>query len=297
MRAVDQLTHEAFAIPRRVWRRAGRRLRQELFGALARVTPIIGVENHGVVFLALTDRTGIGRAMFVRRKRPEIALLTRTLAILAARGFSTDQSTLIDVGANIGTTTLFGLTRHGFARALAFEPDPDNARMLAANVALNGLSDRVTVIEAAASDAVGQASFHRGRSDGTGRLADLADPASSVVEVNVTTIDRELQAHSIDPGSVGLLWVDVQGHEVAVLMGAESLLARRIPVVAAFRYGLRDRQTSTIASLGGLGYDRFVDLRASNIYGDDGQPVELPLEAVGTLRGSTDLLLLPAEVA
>lgn len=65
----------------------------------------------------------------------------------------------VDVGANIGTQTLYALLFGGFERAVCFEPVPENAWLLRLNTFLNGLSDRVTVIEAAAGSEKGVASL------------------------------------------------------------------------------------------------------------------------------------------
>ncbi len=59
---------------------------------------------------------------------------------------------MLDIGANIGTTTIEWMSRFPQATGYAFEPGRDNARMLRHNVAVNGLGDRVRVEEVALSD-------------------------------------------------------------------------------------------------------------------------------------------------
>lgn len=65
----------------------------------------------------------------------------------------------VDVGANLGYFTVLAADSVGEAgRVFAFEPDPDNARLLRTNVRRNGFEARVAVVEAglAAADSTGQ---------------------------------------------------------------------------------------------------------------------------------------------
>lgn len=137
------------------------------------------------------------------------------------------RGVFVDVGANIGTTCLPALHVHEFRRAIAIEPEQSNARLLAANAALNGLSERITIHQVAASDRTGtlRLSIHPSNSGGH-RVTEGAGQ-----EVAATTLDSLLEAEGVSPADVGLLWIDVQGHELAVLRGAGSLLAARVPFV------------------------------------------------------------------
>ena len=63
----------------------------------------------------------------------------------------------VDVGANIGTQTLYALKFGGFDRAVCFEPEPKNLRSLRINLLINDLTDRVSIVEAAAGAKEGMA--------------------------------------------------------------------------------------------------------------------------------------------
>lgn len=230
-----------------------------------RATPYLGVERHGSMFVVSTGDGGVGRTAFLSGANPEFAALDRAIVLLRERGQAQPGSVFVDVGANIGTTTVPALARHGFGRALAFEPEPENVPLLRANVALNGLDERVVVVPAAVSEAPGRSSFGRGTHTRRGRRAGaggLARRGDERVEVDVVTLDESLATHAIAPEEVGLVWIDVQGHEGHVLAGAARLLAARPPVVVA----LRPRK---LAKAGGRelllesldGYDALLDLR------------------------------------
>ena len=241
--------------------------------------------------------------MFVRGRRPEFVVLERAVLVLSELELPVAGSVLIDVGANIGTTTVTALLRHGFDRALAFEPDPDNLRLLEANVALNALGGRVDVVPAAVSDRSGRASFGRGGTidevkDGAGSLLNGNHHSRQRLPVDVTTIDDELARRRLAPAHVGMLWIDVQGNEPEVLAGATELLAGRPPIVLAFRPKRLARSSASFAELERFGYASFVNLRASHLYAPrPWQPDVQPLSSIDAyhsqVKGTTDLLLLP----
>ncbi|MGA2758436.1 MAG: FkbM family methyltransferase, partial [Solirubrobacteraceae bacterium] len=59
---------------------------------------------------------------------------------------------VLEIGANIGTTTVPLITLIGAVHVTAIEPVPGNCELLSRTIALNGLNDRVTVHGVALSD-------------------------------------------------------------------------------------------------------------------------------------------------
>lgn len=66
---------------------------------------------------------------------------------LAGRGQLRPGGTFVDIGANIGSQTIYAMLSGHHARALAVEPVPANAKLLRMNMMLNGLEDRVGTVE------------------------------------------------------------------------------------------------------------------------------------------------------
>lgn len=126
----------------------------------------------------------------------------------------------VDVGANIGTQTIYALKFGGFDSAVCFEPHPHTAKMLRMNVALNGLSDRVTIIEAAGGAQAGTASMSLGSNSGVHSLAYRAGDKS--ITVPVVSVGEEMERLKKE---TGLAWIDVEGYEGDVLKGWPSLTA------------------------------------------------------------------------
>jgi FkbM family methyltransferase len=274
------------------------RARKREFWSLARaLTPYVAAEHPDGVFLVPTRAH---KKFFIRGEPKDARVLERAVDILRRTGRSPEQSTLVEVGAHIGTTTIPALTRHGFARAVAIEPDPDNLRLLRANVALNGLHDRVTVIDGAVTDTPGRRQFLPGTRRGSpeaylwtkGELTDARLPGS--ITLKSFTLDSLCEAGLVDPAAAGLVWLDCQKHEERALRSASIVLEHRVPIVFVLRPGKLERSRPLMRALGKT-YESVVELRhPAPRPGVDWSPVFQPIDALVTLsdrKRLTDVLV------
>jgi FkbM family methyltransferase len=140
-----------------------------------------------------------------------------------------------EVGASIGVYTLAFAARVGSGgRVFAFEPDPESAATLEANLAVNHWQDRVTVVRAAVGAVEGTAAFASGRgmeshvAEGDVRGGAMAshlaerDVGGASIEVAMVTLDGVFSGRAVD-----FLKIDVEGYEEPVLRGAAALLGDR----------------------------------------------------------------------
>lgn len=146
------------------------------------------------------------------------------LAAFVTRHIS-PSSTVIDVGANIGLSTIMlaRLTHH----VVAYEPSPPNVAFLRRNLALNGITN-VEIRVAAVSNKPGVLRFHVAQF-GAGSHVVTSDYIGSAtvptVDVSAVTLDDE--AHP----SIAFIKIDAEGHEPDVLAGARRMLGRDRPLI------------------------------------------------------------------
>ena len=136
----------------------------------------------------------------------------------------------VDIGANIGMHTMLMAGWVGAeGHVLAYEPNPDVLSFLEANVALNWVSDRVTVRPVGVSEATGRRTlFVSERFQGNSSLlmpgedyfANVPMDTIREVDVEVVTLDRD--AESL--GHIDLVKIDVEGTECSVIKGMSRLL-------------------------------------------------------------------------
>jgi FkbM family methyltransferase len=156
---------------------------------------------------------------------------------LADHGAAVEEmSSFIDIAANANTFFDVGADRAIFSlvfcgsgagkRAVAYEPSPGRFAAATELAALNGVDGRLTLRPAALGAIHGRASgtiFP----DGT-MVTDSHDPTGTGADVEMTTVDREVEALGLVPD---VMKIDVEGYELEVLRGAHGLLRKRKPVL------------------------------------------------------------------
>jgi FkbM family methyltransferase len=160
----------------------------------------------------------------------------RAVALVTAAGRLPAAGVFVDVGANIGTHTIYALHSGKFARAIAFEPEPHNARLLAMNLDVNDYAQRAVVVAKAAGAANGRVALHlHPRNKGAHAIgyAPAAD-ARDCLEVPVVRLDDQLRELGVAGADIGLVWMDVEGYEPQALEGLGDILARAVPIVFEF---------------------------------------------------------------
>jgi len=142
------------------------------------------------------------------------------LALIAARLPAGGR--FVDVGANVGNHAVFAAVVCGAGQVVCFEPSEAARLILAVNLALNGACDRVRIIDCAVSDRSGAARLERDASGalGTARLS----PTGAGEAVRTMRLDD-----AAFDGPIAFLKIDVEGHEVAALRGAEAVIRRDRP--------------------------------------------------------------------
>ena len=156
--------------------------------------------------------------------------------VLSAAGRLPPDAVFVDVGEHIGTHTIYALRTGRFARAIAFEPEPRNARLLAMNLDANELSQAVVVVRKAAGAAPGTALLHL-HPRNTGAHALDVPPSydgRDSLEVPVVRVDDVLEQLAVPLDKIGLAWVDVEGYEPQTLAGLAKLIARSVPITFEF---------------------------------------------------------------
>ena len=148
---------------------------------------------------------------------------------LVVENLSTSTDCLIDVGANVGFFSLVAAKLNPGLKVFAFEPNPEMFDYLSKHKRLNGLSNLIPE-SMAVSDRDGEAPLFLSESTMSASLvADFQESNSLHLSLSVKTItlDSYVQQFRIS-GSI-LLKVDAEGHEKAVLEGAEATITRFKP--------------------------------------------------------------------
>ena len=156
--------------------------------------------------------------------------------------FQDPSGVLLDLGANIGMTSLWLAKQYPFTQVISVEPDPSNAALLWQNLRLNGLAGQV--FEAAVGPTDGIARFEFNELSNLGRLSESGFP---VQMVSVGTIIRKLGLTRF-----GLVKIDIEGGEQGLFDGPAEWLANTEAIIIEFHPKIVDypRLTQLVSSRG-----------------------------------------------
>ncbi|MBO9436251.1 FkbM family methyltransferase [Ruegeria sp. R13_0] len=195
---------------------------------------------------------------------------------------------VLEVGANIGTQTVYFFLDLQCDAVVAIEPDPDNMNLLRHNLALNGLTDKVEILGVAASDTSGTAEFTRDLFNRGGSRLGAKRTSGKTREsfsVEIIRIDDLVQSGALQADQIGLVWMDVEGHELSALKGMKQLITDfRPPIFLEFT---PDGQHSTQQELCDLLFDNY-----RGVYRHAGGFHPVSRDAFAQIKHQVDLLVI-----
>jgi FkbM family methyltransferase len=131
----------------------------------------------------------------------------------------TDGDLIIDLGANVGYSSAYFLSRYPKSPVIAVEPDPSNFAILQRNLAAYG--PRVTVIQAAVWSHATKVSIRAEpyRTGGASSRQVAESKSGDIAGVDIPSLLALAQRSRI-----GLLKVDIEGAEVVIFGGKSAWL-------------------------------------------------------------------------
>jgi FkbM family methyltransferase len=159
------------------------------------------------------------RALALGRYEPSVVEVLRTRL--------QEGMVVLDIGAHLGYHTLLSSRFVGrTGRVWAFEPDPNNRRLLRRNIDQNQMQERVAIVPMAVGSMRGVIALHRADFDSGSSTIIGPGESPNAVQVEVTTLDDWAERNGWP--SVNLIKMDIEGAEPDALAGM-SELSRRNP--------------------------------------------------------------------
>jgi FkbM family methyltransferase len=157
-----------------------------------------------------------GIPVYYRRNRGDLHTFREVWLAEAYRlPFALEPRTIVDLGANVGLTSLWLSCRYPLDRLVAVEPSASNVKVLRKNLS----SHNVSVIHAAVGPVDGSALFAEHEESHLGRVG---SGGVRVRQVSMRTVLAEFRPHTM----VDLLKVDIEGFEEYLFSGDVSWLQR-----------------------------------------------------------------------
>ena len=204
----------------------------------------------------------VSHASYLASRRAPEPTIVRLLPLLAQ---ASGARRFWDVGANFGYYGWLLKAAQPGLDVVFFEPDPQNVALIEATRTRAGVE--VDVRPVAASSSSGEAVFALDTVSGVTGSLEFSGAGSSRRFWSAATETATVRTVTLDScrgaGAPDLVKLDVEGHEAAVLEGAEDLLSHDRPVVvfecfdtASAVFGCFARHGYEVT--GGLGQDNYV---------------------------------------
>lgn len=164
--------------------------------------------------------------------------------------------TFVDIGAHVGLFAVPATKWVGDSGiVIAFEPHPDNYKLLLSNVSSNTTGENITTVNSAVSDVSETVHLHMSTFN-TGDHQLFHKGNRNTIEVDCTTLDSYFKAED----TVDVIKMDVQGAEAAAFRGMQRVLEDNIDIHVVWELSpaqLADAGSSATELLGwlaGLGF-------------------------------------------
>jgi FkbM family methyltransferase len=276
-----------------------RKVRWQVMQARSEPTELTAETWNGLLTFNSGDRL-ISKYLYVRGayERDYVTCVMEFLERVRLRDPRRDV--VLDVGANIGMIAIALVKHDWFERAIAFEPEAYNFQLLTRNVKQNGYERVIACRQVALSSGSCNVELVINEGNLGGHfIPDASDAAATLavcrsVRIRTVTCDQIIDREfSHLANRIGLVWMDIEGHEGHFLAGAETTLATGVPVVSEF-YPLAIERSGMSRG----GYRRRVEKHFTHVCVlENGQFIERPVSTVAGLfdeyaEGGTNVIYL-----
>jgi len=218
---------------------------------------------------------------------------------LANKYFGIQKGAFLDVGANIGTTSLAATKNDCVSDVIAIEPSSDNFALLQCNIHLNKLHHKIRAIHAAASDSNDMVNLLiSSDSSGDHRVRNAASLTTDtkLERIEAMTIDEVVKDRA---NEIAFMWIDVQGYEYYVLHGAKSLISNSRTLAVQMEFwplGLEETKTmNLLCQFCKDHFSKYIDIREYlNVKNEIAHDInEIDLLSTRYENSYTDIFLIP----
>ena len=189
----------------------------------------------------------------------DFGILSKAIKLL---GRKNSKFFLVNIGAQIGSTCIPAIKNNHFKNLIAFEPAKKTYRLLKANIFLNGIEDRVEIYNLALSNK--KTKLHLGErlqaNVGSSRILPKKTKNTEIVKSDVLdNYTNELNRNN------SLIFMDAEGHEPYIFLGAKKTLKKKIPIVFEFSPKILDKNWIKNLSIVFKNYNFFYDLHSHSL--------------------------------
>lgn len=209
--------------------------------------------DHPQLVIFSFDHIGLSINMDGRYENASLRLVEKFISDKLPRS---QDAVLLDIGANIGNHSVFFSSM--FKKVYAFEPNPVTYEVLRINSEYACNNKNIESFNFGLSDTEDAFSFCVNPLNiGGSAIVAENDKASDIISVSVKPLDK---IRELEDEVIALIKIDVEGHELNVLRGAEKTLTKNKPAILFEQQAaeIQDGSSEVINYLKELGYEFYV---------------------------------------
>lgn len=235
---------------------------------------------EGLSYVATSKDDYIIASMYVNNKN-FAADKMKTFHELAKKYYNVDDSAgyFLDLGANIGTTGIYFTKKIApNLKLLAFEPDAQNFKLLHVNLILNDMYNKAIAVNYGLGENFDEMTMYRDiNNPGHNNFTESKDSVPTE-KAKIIPLDAFLAEYKIAAQEVQYIWIDTEGFEPQVLLGAKNLLMENAaPIFMEFNptmWNKSGRYEKMIALLKVAGYTHWLQVQSFKIGNDSLFPID-----------------------
>ena len=197
------------------------------FNNCRQLNDIVACTVEGLSYVATAKDNIIMRVMYVDRINYAAGTMKR-FHELTQKYYGVDDNSgyFLDLGANIGTTGIYFIKKLApNLKLFAFEPDAENFKMLSVNLLLNDMEDKATIVKCGLGNKFDEMTMYRDLGNpGHNSLVDKRNGIPTET-IKIMPLDAYFAENNIAAQDVKYIWIDTEGFEPQVILGAKNLLA------------------------------------------------------------------------
>ena len=204
---------------------------------------------------------------------------------LAKKYCNVDDSTgyFLDLGANIGTTGIYFTKKIApNLKLLAFEPDAENFKLLHVNLILNDMYNKAIAVNYGLGETFDEMTMYRNLTNPGGNGLFESEQNKLTETIKIIPLDAFLAEYKIAAQEVKYIWIDTEGFEAQVLLGAKNLLMENAaPLFMEFNPMMWSKSgcyEKMIALLKAAGYSHWIYIPTFKSGNDSLFPIDKLLE-------------------
>lgn len=228
---------------------------------------VCSVEGNLHFIFNSTD-TVIGPWMWLSGKTDGADIVDYLFEFSDTRGILDKKGIFLDIGANIGTASIYAKYKEPDMEVIAFEPGKDNFNVLKTNCILNNKNTIRLENIGLGSENIYINYMYYPENPGGSRAVKDSTLNSETIEIH--KLDDYVADNEIDASRISFIWMDIEGSECdAIVGGIKTLMDHKIPIVHEFNYTLyKEDIFNQYLKIMTDCYNSFIDVRVA-IDGDE----------------------------